>query len=137
MQPPTALHPLLAVANDGSCFLAVLHNAIEAELQVGKVSLQCQCPLTPAYHTIHNHFVRGLLVCKCEVLSTRSRFKDALTWQVLLLVCIMSGVLSACSQECSDLQNACIIEKVPAMQYAVNEIQYSVRDSVWDSVCSV
>lgn len=57
MQAATALHSLLAVANDGGRFLAILHDAIEAELQVGKVSLQRPRPLTPAKH-------RAKLACK-------------------------------------------------------------------------
>ena len=47
MHTATALHLVLAVADDGSCFLAVLHSAVQAELQVGEVTLQCPCPLTP------------------------------------------------------------------------------------------
>ena len=58
MQAATALHPLLAVADDGGCFLAVLHDAVETELQKGEISLQCQRPFTPAMHrlSIRGHF---------------------------------------------------------------------------------
>jgi len=43
--------------------LAILHDAIEAELQVGKVSLQRPRPLTPAKHRANWLARRVAVVC--------------------------------------------------------------------------
>ena len=48
MHATTALDPLLAVVNDGRRLLTVLDNAIQAELQVRKISLQRPRPSSPA-----------------------------------------------------------------------------------------